>query len=148
MVNRILIALTLVFLFATSVAAQGDEQPERFPFSILLRLRLGAVDRRQPPAKRLVFVTITAPADYGAVSGTAFTVSGEGAGLFEGNVIVEVRADGGDVLFTGSTTLQVQEVGQQGTWSIDIDLRTLAGATLCRRRRLFDLAGRRIDDRS
>lgn len=68
-----------------------------------------------------VFIDIESPADYSAVD-SSFTVIGTGAGLFEGNVIIEVSEFGGDVLFEGATVLQAEEMGAVGDWSLDIDL--------------------------
>ena len=48
------------------------------------------------------------------------TVSGTGQGLFENNVVVEAVAGNSDVLVQEPTTMQTEEVGGAGTWSIDI----------------------------
>ena len=128
MISRMFMALTLVVVFVSAVTAQFDEDPEDSrPLSYFV-CDWGLLTVVHQPPNESLFVKITSPEAYSAVSETAFTVSGEGAGLFEGNVIVEVRADGGDILFTGTTVLQVQEVGQPGTWSIDVDLGVLDAA--------------------
>lgn len=129
MLSRLFVALTLMGVFATSVFAQADDNPEDSRSLSYFVCDWGLLTVVNRPANESLFVKITSPEDYSAVSGTAFAVSGEGAGLYEGNVIVEVRGDGGDVLFTGTTTLQTQELGQRGTWSIDVDLGALDGAT-------------------
>lgn len=128
MFNRVAIIFMLVFVFSSMVVAQSDDEPEDSrPLSYFV-CDWGLLTVVHQPRNESQFIKITSPEAYSAVSGTSFTAAGEGAGLFEGNVIVEVRADGGDVLFNGTTTLQTQEVGQLGTWSIDIDLGTLDGA--------------------
>lgn len=73
-------------------------------------------------------ITITSPANYSGV-GTAFTVSGEGEGLFEGNVVIEVFDMEANLLFSGATIAAAPEIGGRGPWSIDIDLGALPEAT-------------------
>jgi uncharacterized lipoprotein YbaY/heat shock protein HslJ len=66
-------------------------------------------------------IKIDQPKD-GAVLDTALpvTVSGTGRGLFENNVVVEVLDSSGNVIVQEPTTMQTEEVGGAGTWSIDI----------------------------
>ncbi|MCK6581362.1 MAG: Gmad2 immunoglobulin-like domain-containing protein [Anaerolineae bacterium] len=128
MLNRTLLALLLVFLAAFSAAAQSDEQPED-PRTLSYQVcDWGLIVIEHATEQPAIFIDIDSPADYSAV-GSAFTVSGTGAGLFEGNVIVEVSAYGGDVLFTEPTVLRAEAVDAVGTWSLDIDLGDVAEAT-------------------
>jgi len=66
-------------------------------------------------------IKIDQPKD-GAVLDTSVpvTVAGAGRGLFDNNVVVQVLAKTGDVIVQESTTMQTEEVGGVGTWSIDI----------------------------
>ncbi|MCA9887683.1 MAG: hypothetical protein KC546_04895 [Anaerolineae bacterium] len=89
----------------------------------------GLLTIEQSTAQAPIFLEITSPDDYSAV-GTSFTVTGIGAGLFEGNVIVEVSGDEGVILFEGTTILQTEEIGATGDWSIDIDLGDMDGASI------------------
>lgn len=73
-------------------------------------------------------IEITAPENFSGV-GTAFTVSGEGEGLFEGNVIVEVFDTEANMLFSGFATVTADEVGGRGPWSLDIDLGAVPEST-------------------
>jgi hypothetical protein len=73
-------------------------------------------------------IDITSPAEFSGV-GTAFTVSGEGEGLFEGNVVVEVFDTEANQLFSGVATVTSAEMGGRGPWSLDVDLGTVPEAT-------------------
>ena len=66
-------------------------------------------------------IKIDEPKD-GAVLDTNLpvTVSGTGRGLFENNVVVEVLDSSGTVMVQEPTTMQTEEVGGAGTWSIEI----------------------------
>ncbi|GAB1422141.1 hypothetical protein MASR2M15_23540 [Anaerolineales bacterium] len=68
------------------------------------------------------FLKIESPAYYSAVEGNQLMLSGTGGGLFENNIVVEVSSFEGNVLFEGTTMLNTESVGGEGTWSIDIDL--------------------------
>jgi len=48
------------------------------------------------------------------------TVSGTGRGLFENNVVVEVLDSSGTVIVQEPTTMQTEQVGGAGTWSIEM----------------------------
>jgi len=76
----------------------------------------------------VTFITIESPENYSGIDGTAFTLSGTGGGLFEGNIVVEVTADE-TVLFSEPTTLDAPDLGDPGTWALDVDLGTLDPAT-------------------
>ena len=128
MLNRTLLAFLLVFLAAFTVAAQSDEEPED---SRLLSYQVcdwGLIVIEHATEQTPIFLDIDSPADYSAV-GSTFTISGTGAGLFEGNVIVEAAAFGGDSLFEGITVLHAEELGAVGDWSIEVDLGELTEAT-------------------
>ncbi len=75
------------------------------------------------------YLSITSPADYSGVVGSSFVVSGQGAGLFENNVVVLVTDSMGSVLFEQPTTMTSAEVGGAGAWSIDVALGELSGVT-------------------
>ncbi len=128
MLKTLLVVLSLIGLTTFRAFAQSEEQPED---PRLLSYRVcdwGLITIEEPTEQPAIFIDITSPADYSAVDST-FTISGTGAGLFEGNVIVEVSAIGGDVLFTGTTTVQAETVEAVGSWSLDIDLGEVEEAT-------------------
>ena len=77
------------------------------------------------------FVRIEEPAQ-GAVlePDQPFTVSGRGAGLFEGNVIVEVADAEGNILVQEPTIAQGPDVGVggEGTWSLELTVEIAPGS--------------------
>ena len=74
------------------------------------------------------FVTITSPPP-GSVLPASFTVSGNGAGLFEGTVVVRALTNSGAILAEQPTMLQGTNVGSggQGTWSVPLTVTVAAG---------------------
>ncbi|MGD2040169.1 MAG: Gmad2 immunoglobulin-like domain-containing protein [Anaerolineae bacterium] len=90
-----------------------------------IMVTLGETQAIQP------FVRIEQPAQ-GAVlePGQPFTVSGRGAGLFEGNVVVEVADAQGSILVQQPTTAQGPDVGVggEGTWSLDLTVEIEPGS--------------------
>ncbi|MCC6611926.1 MAG: hypothetical protein IT320_00530 [Anaerolineae bacterium] len=127
--NRMFIAITLFFLTSFSAFAQSDEEPEDSRLLSYYACPWGLITVEEPTEQPAIFVDITSPVDYSAVEGSSFTLSGTGAGLFEGNVIVEASSFGGDILFEGTTVLQADEVGAVGDWSIEVNLGELTEAT-------------------
>ncbi|MCA9884937.1 MAG: hypothetical protein KC708_18300 [Anaerolineae bacterium] len=127
MVKRTILLVIGVLLLALPVLAQDEAMSEPQISYMICDWGLVTIEEstEQPP----IFIDMTSPADYSAVEGTSFTVSGTGAGLFEGNVIVEVTAPEGDTIFQGATVLQAEELGAVGDWSIDIDLGELESNT-------------------
>ncbi|MCA9909870.1 MAG: hypothetical protein KC519_14535 [Anaerolineae bacterium] len=127
---RIAVIISIMLLIGLLPALAQESEPgmDEFRVSYLI-CDWGLLTVEEPMAASPIFISIDSPADYSAVQGTTFTVSGTGAGLFEGNVIVEVAAFGGDVLFEGTTVLQAPEIGAVGNWSIDVDLGALTEAT-------------------
>ena len=71
------------------------------------------------------FLEITSPTENASLPAT-FTVSGRGAGLFEGNVVVRAVSDASVVLFERATTLQGTNVGTggEGTFSMQVTINT------------------------
>ena len=76
-----------------------------------------------PPPAVIAYVTIDFP-PANAVLPNAFTVSGRGGGLPEGNVVVRVKDAHGNVLVEQATALQGENVGVggEGTWSVDLTI--------------------------
>ena len=74
------------------------------------------------------YLTITNPAP-GTVLPPTFSVSGTGAGLFEGNVVVTAFANTGQQLAQQPTTLQGPNVGTggPGTWSTTLTVNVAPG---------------------
>ncbi len=73
-----------------------------------------------PPAQK-TYISITNP-QGGANLPATFTVSGMGAGLPEGNVVVTAKDSAGRILAQKATTLQGANVGTggEGTWSTSL----------------------------
>ena len=70
-------------------------------------------------------ITITAPEEDAVLDATrSITVSGTGRGLFEGNVVLQVLDEAGDVLFEQPAVLQGENVGLggPGTWEFTLEL--------------------------
>jgi hypothetical protein len=65
-------------------------------------------------------VTITDPKPNAGVAVSSFTVSGTGKGLFENNVVVEVLDAEGVQVFQQPITMQTEEVGGAGEWTLDV----------------------------
>lgn len=128
MKRRILIPIIMLCLAVIPTLAQDESEnaPETQRSYQICDWGLLTIEEstEQPP----IFIEISSPDDYSAVEST-FTLSGTGAGLFEGNVIVEASAQGGDVLFEGTTILQAEEMGAEGEWSIEVDLGELEEPT-------------------
>jgi len=120
MVSRLLLVLVLLLSIVGAVAAQSEEQPEDPRILSFTVCDWGLLAVEQVTEQADSYLTIAEPADYSGVAGSSFTLSGTGAGLFEGNVIVEVTNDNGDVLFSGTTTLQGADPTAEGTWSLDV----------------------------
>lgn len=74
------------------------------------------------------FITIDSPEAYSAVEGTRFTLSGTGRALPEGNVAVDIIANG-EIVFSRATVLQADEPGGEGDWSLEVDLGEIDSAT-------------------
>ena len=108
---------------------------DRPAFRVALGDNLGRQRRRQPvpgpsahdpragehaPAQQ-AYIGITNP-QAGAMVPNTFTVSGKGAGLPEGNVVVTAKDSAGQILAQKTTTLQGANVGigGEGTWSVSL----------------------------
>lgn len=128
------VMLLLIILFAALAASAQtddmDDMTESEPRLSYLICDWGLLTVEYPTESEPVFIEIDSPADYSGVEGTTFTVSGTGAGLFEGNVIVEVSVDG-ETAVTEFGVLQAEELGAVGDWSVDLSLddMMLDGAT-------------------
>lgn len=118
--TRILFTLLLVSLMAAGAVAQDEDTPPE-PRQLYQICDWGLLTIEESTEQPPVFIEIDSPADYSAVDRT-FTLSGTGAGLFEGNIIVEVSQQGGDVLVEDTTVLQAEELGAVGDWSYEVDL--------------------------
>ncbi len=125
---RICLAICLTLLIVTSAFAQETGETPAPEYSYIV-CDWGLLTIENPTEQPAIFLTIDSPAAFSAVPGTSFTVSGTGAGMFEGNVVVEAIANGA-VIFSAPTTLQAPDVGAPGTWSIEVDLGALEGPTL------------------
>lgn len=131
---RVLIVLVIgvLLLAVTSVVAQSDDEAvDEMPETqrSYLVCDWGLLTTEASTEQGPIFIEITSPADYGAVEGTSFTLEGIGAGPYEGNIIVEVSLQDGEVVFEDFALLQAEEIGAVGDWSIDVDLGELDSAT-------------------
>ena len=79
-----------------------------------------------PPPPVTSWVTIEYPTS-GSHLPTTFTVSGRGAGLFEGNVVVQAKDVYGGLLAEKATTLQGSNVGTGGEGSYSVQLAVNVG---------------------
>jgi LysM repeat protein len=81
-----------------------------------------------PPPPPSPYLKITSPAP-GAVLPATFVVSGSGAGLFEGNVLVRALNASGVVLAQQTTTLNGSNVGAggEGTFSVQMTVNVAPG---------------------
>lgn len=121
-----LILIALLALAVTGVSAQDSETSTPAPQSYTVcDWGLLVLEESGGPVQD---VEIMSPAEFSGV-GTAFTVSGEGEGLFEGNVIVEVFDTEANMLFSGFATVTAEEMGGRGPWSLDVDLGAVPEAT-------------------
>lgn len=130
---RFLIALLLLVFSAISLLAQDEEGGDMMEETPETRQSYfvcdwGLVTIEHSLAKPDTFIEIDSPQAYSAVEGTTFTLSGTGAGLPEGNVVVQVTGNG-EVLFEGVTVLETDEIGGEGDWSLEVDLGELDEAT-------------------
>ena len=75
-------------------------------------------------------ITITQPPD-GAILATpeSIGVTGTGAGLPENNVVVQATDSSGNVLAQEATTLNTNELGGSGSWSVTLSVSVPAGTT-------------------
>lgn len=130
MFSRVSFGLLFLLVFTFSASAQSGEEPEDPRKLSFLECDWGLLTVEEPTEPPAIYLDIGSPADYSAV-GSTFTVSGTGAGLFEGNVIVTVTPSGSDSkLFEGTTILQSQEPGGAGEWSIEVNLGNVAESTV------------------
>lgn len=119
--RRILFLVSILCVFALPALAQegGEDTPE--PQRSYLICDWGLLTIEKSTEQPEIFINIESPTDYSGVMDSIFTLAGTGAGLFEGNVIVQISLQGGDVVFEGTTVLQSEEFGDAGDWSIDVD---------------------------
>jgi len=81
------------------------------------------VSMGEPAAPAESYVAIEAPADGASLdTGSPVVVSGMGAGLFEGNVVVQALDGQGNVLAEQPTVLQSQEAGGEGPWQVELNI--------------------------
>ena len=110
------LACVLMALLLPSLAlAQGGEMPPH-PYTVcewgLLVIERGSHDVR---------ITDVLPGE------DVLTISGRGAGLFEGNVVVQAWDIEGNVLAEVPTTMVAEEVGGEGEWSAELSVPTEPG---------------------
>ncbi|GAB4444988.1 MAG: hypothetical protein Kow0031_27450 [Anaerolineae bacterium] len=86
------------------------------------------VEPTATPVPGQAFITINTPLQ-GAVVDIAgpFEVSGRGAGLPEGNVVVEALDRDGNVLAQQPTIVDTAEVGGEGPWAVELTVNTEPG---------------------
>lgn|GEM_PF-2023380 len=89
----------------------------------------GLVVVQHDDSTRLFDISIDSPSNYSPVTGSLFTISGTGKGLFEANLVVEVTDTDGNILFAEPTLVDTDEIGGEGNWSMNIDLSDIGEAT-------------------
>ena len=125
---RLLTLLTLITMaIAAPVAAQADDVPQATPTYQVCEWGLLTIEHDTNPGP--IFVTITDPANYSATTGDSVTVGGRGAGLFEGNIVVEATTPDGEIVFMEPTILNAEEIGGEGDWSLEVDLSSVEANT-------------------
>lgn len=122
------VILCLQLVTGMSVVAQSKDEAVQEPVLSYYVCDWGLLTVEQQVEQPPIFIEVSSPVSFSAVEGTQFTVSGIGAGLFEGNVVVEATANG-EVIFSEPTVLHAEEIGAVGEWSIEVDLGELEGAT-------------------
>jgi putative lipoprotein len=98
---------------------------------IVVEMVGGAPPPAEPTPSAEAYLRFSEPVQGATVPvGEPFTVSGQGAALPEGNVVVQVLDRDGKVLAEEPTTLQGKEVGTggEGTWSLQLRIETEPGA--------------------
>lgn len=119
----LLIALLHCTLLTTLPAlAQAENDPMTEPQLSYRLCEWGLLTIEAPTDPGPVFLSISAPENYSAIAGSRFTLAGTGAGLFEGNIIVEVADASGALLFETFAILDAEELGAVGDWSLEVDL--------------------------
>jgi heat shock protein HslJ len=74
------------------------------------------------PEITVPYIEITSPSDGDILNPTqAVVIRGMGAGLFEGNVVVQITDMDGIVLIKQPTVQQAEEFGGEGPWSIELN---------------------------
>lgn len=105
------------FEYELIVAESEVEDPPADASSI--RLELVEIVNKKP----VPYVMVNKPNDYATLdSNKPFVILGEGRGLFEGNVVVEVTDSTGDVVGQSVTTMSTEEIGGEGTWKLSMKL--------------------------
>ncbi len=111
------LACVLMALLLPSLAlAQGDDLLPPHPYTVC-EWGLLVAER----ASNYVRITDVLPGE------DTMTISGRGAGLFEGNVVVQALDAEGNVLAEVPTTMVAEEVGGEGEWSTELSVSAEAG---------------------
>jgi len=82
----------------------------------------------QTPAK---YLTINAPADLSVIKpDQVLVIQGEGKGLYENNVVINIGDLSGNTLMQVPTTMKTDEIGGEGQWEKNISLSMPVPATI------------------
>jgi hypothetical protein len=106
----------LVYAFSTSAKDGSVVAADAVP------VVLGAADTD-------MYVTITRPFPFSVLSRKEMRLRGTGAGLFEGNVVVQAQTEAGELLTETATTLRGNAVGMggAGTWEVQLTVEVPQG---------------------
>ncbi len=122
--------LSVILIFALGLVptfAQDTSTPLQQSFYVC---EWGLIVIQSNTDEELFDITITSPNNFTGIVNTLFTVNGTGKGLFEANLVVEViDITTGKILFTEPTLVNIDELGGEGDWSIDIDLSEVDSVT-------------------
>jgi hypothetical protein len=127
MKNTLVAILALIFAIVTTGAYAQEETSDNLTGYRICEWGLAVI---QPDdSETTSYIAITNPEKYMGIADTVFTVTGTGQGLFENNVVVQVKDTDGNVLFEQAVIMTTEEIGGEGEWSADIDLGELDSAT-------------------
>ena len=110
------------YTYELRVAVHTVENPPADGSSLRYEL-IEVVDKVETPVKPAQYITIEQPAEDAVLDASQpILVSGMGAGLFEGNVVVQILDAAGEELALQPTILQSPEAGMggEGPWQVEL----------------------------
>ena len=115
------------FIYELRVAIHQVENPPADASSLQYELIEIVNKEAHMPEVADPYIEIRSPSDGDIVNSShPISIQGMGAGLFEGNVVVQITDMDGVVLIKQPTTQQTDEIGGEGPWSIKLVLDGIA----------------------